>query len=148
MTAATQTETETFTFTSLRSEFLLYLTPDRTEHHSDGTSETVNGIKCQFGNLGGFEMGKFETDDPELVERLRKSPHFNQDFFEIKVVPVAPDSTDDLVEVAMLIAGGDVDALQNMLEKENAGWEREPVLNAISGGLSALQARERPDDEE
>lgn len=142
----TKPKAETYTFTSARSELLLFLTPHRKVAHPDGTSETVYGKTVQF------EHGQFVADDrsavkvgydsvSELADALRGSPHFDQDFFEIKVEPVAPAPTDALIGIARLVAEGDVDALVELEELERAEWGREPVLQAINGALDALKRR-------
>lgn len=147
MATATKPDTETFTFTSRATDYLLNLVPDRRQHHADGTSDLIHGKWVQF------EHGQFVVDDEsaarvgydsagELVEALRGSPHFGMYHFEIKVEPVAPDHTDTLIQVAQLIASGDLEALFELERAEREGWAREPVLQSIEGAVEALKARE------
>jgi hypothetical protein len=62
---------------------------------------------------------------------------------------VAPDHTDTLIQVATLIAQGDLEALFALEAEEREGWAREPILTAIEGAVEALKARaaaEQPEE--
>ena len=100
----------------------------------------TEGITAEFHN------GFYETDDPEIVERLRKHTQLNHEFVEVGAEPDAVPSSEPQIE-AILKATAELDALtlEEILQAEQNGHQRPDVLTAAQAAIRRVHGVEPAD---
>ena len=78
----------------------------------------------------------FETDDPDLIQKMRVRNNLDRKFFEVPIPK--PDSGPVLREIVRLTAQRDVDGLVKLAEAEEDTHQRDDVLESITDALEAL----------
>ena len=90
-----------------------------------------------------FRHGQFESDDPEIVERLRTHSQKDREFVEIGAEPDRVPSSGPVIE-EILKATAELDAvrLEQIREEEVAGHGREDVLATVDAAIRRVHGQE------
>lgn len=144
------TATKPTIFRSIRPGFVQTIEPADFDVNNKGQRYNhTPGVRAEFG----MDF-LFETEDPAMIEALRKSRNFNLMFFEEGREPdrPLPSAADQLSAITRAAVHGDVEAIAEVLRVENepedreidgtlrvyGGYKRQEVLAAGEEALSAL----------
>lgn len=92
------------------------------------------------GRFAEFKDGRFETDDPQVIEVLREriaAPDGPEGLVEIEKASLAPDASDVLVRLVTANA----QETRDILEAERVEWERPAVIEACEAKLAQFSTR-------
>lgn len=126
-------------FASRRSsELRLVLVPRRPVFGEGGLR-----IGQSEGLTAEFHGGFYESDDPDVVERLRRHSQLNHEFVEVGAEPDRVPSSAPAIE-AILKATAELDAvtLEEILAEEQNGHQREDVISAANAAIRRVHGVE------
>lgn len=133
MATATKTRTKT-TFRSKGVNFKVVIQPSFRKV-TDFGHEFVPGEYADFA-----PHGMFETDDPRIIEKLRDSPTFNREFWEVGNEPGALPSADaELDRIMAATALLDDAELAQIEAEERAGYNRGEVIASVTRARQQVQ---------
>ena len=128
-------ETTTTVFRSRDKQLRIVRKPERRRYNEAGELELIPGQRVEF------TRGAFQTEDDELIEWLRNHPRFNSRFWEVGNEPDRQKPTVDeaMTEIAKAAAKAEPDALAAIYEREVNTYDRQPVKDAATAALEALE---------
>lgn len=132
----TQTEdTKSITFRSADHSLVLVRKPERRRYNEAGELEILEGKRYVF------DRGILTGLDPDDVEWLRNHYRLNQKFVEVGNEPdrEKPTVTEAMTEIAKAAAQQDATAIAAIYQREIETYDREPVKDAASQALVALE---------
>ena len=90
-----------------------------------------------------FRRGLFESDDPEVVERLRSHSQKDREFVEVGAEPDrVPSSAPVIEEILKATAELDAVSLERIREEEIAGHGREDVMATVDAAIRRVHGQE------
>ncbi len=92
------------------------------------------------GQFAEFKNGRLETDDPQVIEKLREriaADDGPEGLVEIDKASLAPDASDVLVRLVTANA----QETRDILEAERLEWERPAVIQACEDKLAQFATR-------
>jgi hypothetical protein len=120
----------------------LVLVVEPQEHRVNGQGKIVplqgTGKRIEF-KADSPKSQLYETRDPKELEWLRNHPLFARRVFVEVPVP-KPPSAPVIAKIAELGVDHDIEALVALHAEEEAGWEREDVLEACTETLKRVEA--------
>ncbi len=135
----TATDTETVTFISRSPNLQIVIEPAYDLYNAAGFKRGVHPAKRV-----DFSDSQFTTSDPEVIEYLRSSGDYNAatvtGFYELGNAPDEPKPTirEQQAKIDAALEDFDVDALEAVIEEENATHKREGVLAPARVALRVL----------
>lgn len=114
---------------------------ERVDQFGKKSAIANSGKTIEFVKAGRSQV--YETTDPDEIEFLRAHPVKERNgFFEVPVPK--PPAQPVLMKVIELATARDAAALVDLFEKEQQGWKRPEVLEAITAAANALEAAAAP----
>lgn len=131
---ATATEKKMVEFRSKGVNFKVVLKASY-RHATDHGQEFISGQYADFA-----PHGTFKTDDAWEIEKLRSSPTFNREFWEVGAEPGAlPSADEELDRIMAAVAELDDAALAQIEGEERSGFNRSDVLESVTRARAQVQ---------
>ncbi len=129
-------EESKFQFYSRGVNFCVGLVPARVHYDDHGQRVETGGVVADFA-----PDGRYETDDPEVAEKLRAAESFNVDFHEFgnepdAIKPTLPDAIKSLTEASV---ANDAAAVESLLQQERATHNRAEIVGAAETALANIR---------
>ena len=139
-------------FTARREDLRLVLIPEYAKHNAQGakTGEMTEGLTLRFTN-GLLRLpleGTVRTENGREVDVAQVWPYINNhrllgDRFEGFVeltISAPPVSADELRALTRASLALNEEALQDLIEQETEGWNREDILGPAQEALDGIRA--------